>query len=74
MRNVVRRCAKAACFKSEIPFCATAVPGTAGVYNVHACADGMRKSLDRWVEYVAGIAAPRAKPVRAKHWLARLLG
>ena len=40
------------------------LPGVAGVYNVYA--DEMRNWLDRWAEHVAGIAAPRAKPVRAR--------
>ena len=42
------------------------LPGVAGVYNVYAYADEMRKWLDRWAQHVAGIATPRAKPVRAK--------
>ncbi len=42
------------------------LPGVAGVYNVYAYADEMRKWLDRWAEHVAGIVAPRAKPARAK--------
>jgi len=42
------------------------LPGVAGVYNVYAYADEMRKWLDRWAEHVAGIDAPRAKSGRAK--------
>jgi hypothetical protein len=42
----------------------------AGVYNGHAYADEMRKWLDRWAEHVAGIAAPRAKPGRARRYRA----
>ena len=46
------------------------LPGVAGVYNGHAYADEMRKWLDRWAEHVAGIAAPRAKPGRARRYRA----
>ena len=42
------------------------LPGVAGVYNVYAYADEMRKWLGRWAEHVAGIVAPRAKPARAR--------
>ena len=50
------------------------LPGVAGVYNVYAYADEMREWLDRWAEHVAGIVAPRSKPVRAKGSLAWFLG
>ena len=43
----------------------------AGVYNVYAYADEMRKWLNRWAEHMAGIVAPRAKPPRAKPARAR---
>jgi len=42
------------------------LPGVAGVYNVYAYADEMRKWLDRWAEHVAEIAAPRTKPAHAR--------
>jgi len=42
------------------------LPGVAGVYNVYAYADEMRKWLDRWAEHVAGIVAPQAKSGRAR--------
>jgi len=42
------------------------LPGVAGVYNVYAYADEMRKWLDRWAEHVAGIVAPRAQSGRAR--------
>lgn len=42
------------------------LPSVAGVDNVYAYADEMRKWLDRWAEQVAGIVAPRAKPARAR--------
>jgi len=38
----------------------------AGVYNVYAYADEMRKGLDRWAAHVAEITTPKAKPARAK--------
>lgn len=36
------------------------LPGVAGVYNVYACADEVRKWLERWAEHVARIVVPRA--------------
>jgi hypothetical protein len=50
------------------------LPGVACVYNVYACADEMRKWLDRWAAHVAGIVALRAKPERAKRELAWFFG
>lgn len=44
------------------------LPGVAGVYNVYACAEEMRKWLDRWAEHVAEIVAAQAG------WRRALLG
>ena len=42
------------------------LPGVAGVYNVYAYADEMRKWLDQWARHVAEITAPQAKLARLK--------
>ncbi len=42
------------------------LPGVAGVYDVYAYADEMRKWLDRWAEHLSEFGAPRAKTRRAK--------
>jgi integrase len=42
------------------------LPGVAGVYNVYAYTDEMRRWLVRWAEHLAGITEPPAESVRAK--------
>ena len=42
------------------------LPGFAGVYNVYAYSEEMRKWLDRWAKHVAAIATLKAQPASAK--------